>query len=50
MKKLELLRKKDVVLINKLTIEDVGGNFVPPFNFLHESNLDGYLTIFVGNH
>jgi death-on-curing protein len=37
---MELLRKKDVILINKLTIEDVGGNFVPPQNFLHESNLD----------
>lgn len=37
---MELLRKKDIILINKLTIEDVGGNFVPPQNFLHESNLD----------
>ena len=45
MKKLELLRKKDVVLINKLTIQDVGGNFVPPFNFLHESNLDYLIEI-----
>lgn len=45
MKKVELLRKKDVVLINKLTIEDVGGNFVPPQNFLHESNLDYLIEI-----
>ncbi len=45
MKKTELLRKKDVVLINKLTIEDVGGNFVPPSNFLHESNLDYLIEI-----
>lgn len=37
---MELLRKQDIILINKLTIEDVGGNFVPPQNFLHESNLD----------
>jgi death-on-curing protein len=37
---MELLQKKDVILINRLTIEDVGGNFVPPQNFLHESNLD----------
>jgi death on curing protein len=37
---MEYLQKIDVTLINKLTIEDVGGSFVPPFNFLHEENLD----------
>jgi len=36
----EYLRKSDIILINQLTIEDVGGNFVPPNNFLHEENLD----------
>ena len=34
------LIKKDILTINLLTIEDVGGNFVPPYNFLHEENLD----------
>ncbi len=37
---IEYLQKTDVILINQLTIEDVGGNFVPPHNFLHEENLD----------
>ncbi len=37
---IEYLRKTDIILINKLTIEDVGGSFVPPHNFLHEENLD----------
>lgn len=37
---MEYLRKSDIILINQLTIEDTGGNFVPPQNFLHESNLD----------
>jgi death on curing protein len=34
------LLKEDLVRINYLTIKDVGGNFVPPLNFLHEENLD----------
>jgi death-on-curing protein len=37
---MKYLRKNDITLINRLTIEDVGGNFVPPFNFLHEESLD----------
>ena len=37
---MEYLEKDDVTLINLLTIKDVGGNFVPPNNFLHEENLD----------
>lgn len=37
---MEYLTKKDITTINFLTIEDVGGNFVPPYNFLHEENLD----------
>jgi death on curing protein len=36
----EYLIKEDVVKINHWTIEHVGGNFVPPTNFLHEENLD----------
>ncbi len=42
---MELLQKRDIILINRLTIEDVGGNFVPPHNFLHESNLDYLVEI-----
>lgn len=34
------LEKGDITRINYLTIQDVGGNFVPPTNFLHEENLD----------
>jgi len=37
---MEFLQKKDIITINKMTIEDVGGNFVPPYNLLNESNLD----------
>ena len=37
---MEYLTKNDVININHMTIEDVGGNFVPPQNFLHEENLD----------
>jgi death on curing protein len=37
---MEYLEKADVVRINRLTIQDVGGHFVPPQNFLHEENLD----------
>jgi death on curing protein len=37
---MEYLQKTDITLINRLTIDDVGGNFVPPYNFLHEENLD----------
>lgn len=37
---MEYLQKSDIVRINFLTIQDVGGNFVPPQNFLHEENLD----------
>lgn len=34
------LQKEDIIRINLLTIRDVGGNFVPPTNFLHEENLN----------
>lgn len=37
---MEYLEKEDVLRINFLTIRHVGGNFVPPANFLHEENLD----------
>lgn len=37
---MEYLQKSDITRINFLTIQDVGGNFVPPCNFLHEDNLD----------
>lgn len=37
---MEYLFKEDVTRINYLTINDVGGNLVPPLNFLHEENLD----------
>lgn len=34
------LSKEEIVLINKLTIREHGGRFVPPFNFLHEHAID----------
>jgi len=37
---MEYLLKDDVILINRKTIERHGGNFIPPFNFLHEAPLD----------
>lgn len=37
---MEYLTKEDILYINFLTIQEVGGNFVPPNNFLHEGNLD----------
>lgn len=37
---MEYLRKEDVILINRLTLERHGGNFVPPFNLLNENPLD----------
>lgn len=37
---MEYLLKEDFTLINQMTIERHGGNFVPPSNFLNESALD----------
>lgn len=37
---MDYLQKEDITRINYLTIKHVGGNFVPPANFLHEENLD----------
>lgn len=34
------LTKKQIVRLNQATILEHGGNFMPPSNFLHESNLD----------
>ena len=37
---MKYLTKEQIVTLNKETIEAHGGNFMPPSNFLHESNLD----------
>jgi death on curing protein len=34
------LTKQQIVRLNKDTVAEHGGNFTPPFNFLHEENLD----------
>lgn len=34
------LEKEDIVFINQKTVAVHGGNFMPPYNFLHEENLD----------
>jgi death on curing protein len=39
------LDKKKIVRINQRTFEIHGGNFMPPSNFLHESNLDYLLEV-----
>ena len=42
---IKYLSKKRVILINQKTVEIHGGNFMPPSNFLHESNLDYLLEV-----
>ena len=37
---LNYLEKEDIIYINKRTVSEHGGNFMPPNNFLHEENLD----------
>lgn len=37
--KIEYLQFEDIVLINEMSLEQHGGNFVPPHNFLHEESL-----------
>jgi len=37
---MEYLFKEDILQINKQTVERHGGNFVAPYNFLHEDPLD----------
>ena len=39
------ISKKNVIAINEETILKDGGNFMPPHNFLHESNLDYIIDI-----
>ena len=34
------LNKKQIIRINQKTVEIHGGNFMPPYNFLHEANLN----------
>ena len=34
------LEKGDILLINRMTINRHGGNFVPPFNFLNNDSLE----------
>ncbi len=38
--KFRYLRRADILLINKLTVERHGGNYVPPENLLNESGLE----------
>lgn len=34
------LTKHQVIRLNQATVKEHGGNFMPPYNFLHEENLD----------
>jgi len=36
----DYLDKDDIVFINRRTVSEHGGNYMPPANFLHEENLD----------
>ncbi len=45
---MEFLTKDDIVQFNEMTIQEHGGNFVPPCNFLNENSLD-YLLEAVGS-
>lgn len=42
---MELLTKNDIIVINYKTVKAHGGNYVPPYNFLHEANLDYIIDI-----
>lgn len=44
---MRFLTKEEIVFLNKNNVSRFGGNFVPPYNFLHESSLD-YLVDIVG--
>lgn len=44
---MKYLTKKDIIYINKKTVERHGGNFVPPANLLNEAPLD-YVVEAVG--
>ncbi len=37
---MKYLNKQQITRLNYATIEEHGGNFMPPYNFLHEENLD----------
>ncbi len=39
------LTKSDIVQINKRTVDEHGGNYMVPYNFLHEENLDYLIEI-----
>ena len=37
---MEYLEREDIILINRMTIDQHGGNFVPPNNLLNENGLE----------
>ena len=39
------ISKNNIITINERTIKAHGGNYMPPHNFLHESNLDYIIDI-----
>lgn len=42
---MRFLVKEEIVFLNKNNVAKFGGNFVPPYNFLHESSLDYLVDI-----
>ncbi|MCC5946111.1 MAG: type II toxin-antitoxin system death-on-curing family toxin [Bernardetiaceae bacterium] len=37
---MKFLSKSKIIRINRTQVENYGGSFIPPHNFLHEENLD----------
>ncbi|MFN3848284.1 MAG: type II toxin-antitoxin system death-on-curing family toxin [Spirosomataceae bacterium] len=42
---MRFLTKSQIIRLNKATVDEHGGNFMPPSNFLHEENLDYLIEI-----
>lgn len=42
---MHFLTKEEIVFLNKNNVSRFGGNFVPPYNFLHKSSLDYLVDI-----
>ena len=45
---MRVLTKEEIIFLNKNNVSKYGGNFVPPFNILHENPLDYLVEIVDG--
>jgi len=46
---MRILTKEEIIFLNKNNVYKYGGNFVPPYNLLHEGPLDYLVEAVVGN-